>query len=157
MFDAMTPVLKSITSSINLTISAMKDMQGTMDKSFDRKTIEAARKSVQRAEAAIREMTTEIERAEKAQNNLNNAVSRGTKGIDEFARGVLSAVGAFYALNRAKELFSDMVKRGIDFHALIQSSEIAFTTMLGSAEKAKKMIDDLYSFALTTPFQFPDL
>ena len=157
MIDSMTPVLKSVTNSINLTISAMKDMQGTMDTSFDRKTIEAARKSVRRAEAAIREMTTEIERAEKAQNNLNNAVSRGTKGIDEFARGVLSAVGAFYALNKAKELFSDMVQRGINFHALIQSSEIAFTTMLGSAEKAKNMIDDLYSFALTTPFQFPDL
>lgn len=157
MIDSMTPVLKSVTSSINLTISAMRDMQGTMGKSFDSKAIDAARKSVQRAEVAIREMTTEIERAEKTQNNLNNAVSRGTKGIEEFARGVLSAVGAFYALNKAKELFSDMVKRGINFHALIQSSEIAFTTMLGNAEKAKNMIDDLYSFALTTPFQFPDL
>lgn len=157
MLDAMTPVLKNVTSSINLTLSAMKDMQGTMGKSFDSRAIDAARKSVQRAEVAIREMTAEIEKAEKAQNNLNNAVSRGTKGINEFARGVLSAVGAFYGLNKARELFSDMVQRGVNFHALIQSSEIAFTTMLGSAEKAKNMIDDLYSFALTTPFQFPDL
>lgn len=39
----------------------------------------------------------------------------------------------------------------------IEQSQIAFETMLGSGEKAQKMLSDLQKFAATTPFQFNDL
>lgn len=38
-----------------------------------------------------------------------------------------------------------------------EQTEIAFTTMLGSAEKAKKLIEDITKFAYETPFQLPGL
>ena len=36
-------------------------------------------------------------------------------------------------------------------------AKLSFTTMLGSAEAAEKMLKDLQQFAQTTPFEFPDL
>jgi tape measure domain-containing protein len=39
----------------------------------------------------------------------------------------------------------------------IETAEIAFTTLLGSAEAAKDKMAELKEFARTTPFQFPEL
>jgi tape measure domain-containing protein len=39
----------------------------------------------------------------------------------------------------------------------INTAKVAFTTMLGSGEKADAMLKDLQSFAATTPFEFTDL
>jgi len=38
-----------------------------------------------------------------------------------------------------------------------QQAEIAFTTMLGSGQKARAFLDQLQAFAAKTPFEFPDL
>lgn len=46
---------------------------------------------------------------------------------------------------------------GVNFNDLKQQADIAFTTMLGSGEKAKAFLDDLQDFAAKTPFEFPDL
>lgn len=45
------------------------------------------------------------------------------------------------------------VKMSADFAA----SKTAFTTLLGSAEKAEKMLSDLQRFAADTPFELPGL
>lgn len=39
----------------------------------------------------------------------------------------------------------------------LEQTEIAFTTMLGSAEKAKEVLSDLYAFAAKTPFKIPEV
>lgn len=157
MIDSMTPVLKSVTNSINLTLSAMQSMQKSMDKTFDTRAIDAARKSVQQAEAAIKQLTNELENAKNAQENLNQSISKGKGEVEDFARNVLQAVGAFYLLNKARDLFSNLISQGVNFHAFMQSANVAMTTMLGNAEEAKRYLDDLYAFAKTTPFAFPDL
>lgn len=41
--------------------------------------------------------------------------------------------------------------------ANLEQAEIAFSTMLGSGEKAKSFLDDLASFAASTPFEFVGL
>lgn len=46
---------------------------------------------------------------------------------------------------------------GVKTAADMEQAEIAFTTMLGSAEKAKGFIADLTDFAAKTPFEFPGL
>lgn len=38
-----------------------------------------------------------------------------------------------------------------------EQSQIAFTTMLGSAEEAKSLLQDISQFAATTPFQLPEV
>ena len=46
---------------------------------------------------------------------------------------------------------------GVKMAADMEQSEIAFTTMLGSADKAKSFLADLSAFAAKTPFELPGL
>ncbi len=46
---------------------------------------------------------------------------------------------------------------GIKFNAFLETSRIAFTTLLGSSEKAEAQLKSLAAFADKTPFQFEDL
>jgi tape measure domain-containing protein len=46
---------------------------------------------------------------------------------------------------------------GLSVAAQAEQAEIAFTTMLGSGEKAKAFLDELKAFAAQTPFEFPEL
>lgn len=49
------------------------------------------------------------------------------------------------------------VKAGLETAASMENAKIAFTTMLGSAQKAGAFIKELSSFAAKTPFDFPGL
>jgi len=49
------------------------------------------------------------------------------------------------------------VKMGFGFNSIKEQSEIAFTTMLGDGQKAKKFIAELTEFAARTPFELPGL
>ena len=46
---------------------------------------------------------------------------------------------------------------GVKLAANLEQAEVAFGTLLGSAEKAKVLLDDLSNFAASTPFQFEGL
>ena len=46
---------------------------------------------------------------------------------------------------------------GVKLSAEFEQAEVAFTTLLGSADAAKQVIGDLSDFAASTPFQFPSL
>lgn len=80
--------------------------------------------------------------------HLENTISRAA----DYAKYALLGIGA-----AAVAGLGFAAKSGIDFNAVMEQSSIAFTTMLGSAEKSKKMLDDLYQFASKTPFEFPEL
>jgi tape measure domain-containing protein len=54
-------------------------------------------------------------------------------------------------------LAGEAVKTGVQFDALKERATIAFGTMLGSGEKADKMMRDLTDFALRTPFELPGM
>jgi tape measure domain-containing protein len=46
---------------------------------------------------------------------------------------------------------------GFEFLSLQQQSQVAFETMLGSAQKAQSFLAELHAFAAATPFEFPGL
>lgn len=45
-------------------------------------------------------------------------------------------------------------KTAVDFLKLKENTRTAFKVLLGSAEEAEKMLNDLYTFAKTTPFSY---
>lgn len=61
----------------------------------------------------------------------------------------LAAAGAMSAVST--------IKHGFVLAANLEQAEVAFTTMLGSADKAKSAIADITAFSAKTPFQMPDL
>lgn len=54
-------------------------------------------------------------------------------------------------------LAGSLIKTGVEFKAFKQEQEAAFGVLLGSRDLAKDFMDDVLTFAKTTPFAFPDL
>jgi tape measure domain-containing protein len=80
-------------------------------------------------------------------------------GIMSKAAGALSIVGqaagaAGAAIAGAAVAATGM---GLKFNASMEQSTVAFTNLLGNADKAKAMLDELYEVAAHTPFEFPQL
>lgn len=98
---------------------------------------------------------------------LRAGVERARGLLSGFARtaqgalsGLLSgvAVGAGIGLfNSLSGAISNVASSAIGMNAQLEQSRIAFTTMLGSAEKADRFLNEMARFAAKTPFRFPEL
>lgn len=161
--DKLTGPLTKVMKAMDSTIKVMEQMNQSTQQ-LDQKSLANARKNITNASADLARLKSSMgdtsratQQASQQQEKFNNSLGDGLSKIKGFAAGLLAAVGAYQAFNAGKAVLSDMFSRGIDFHAFTQASEVAFTTFLGSAEKAKQYMDDMYAFALKTPFAYPDL
>lgn len=89
------------------------------------------------------------EAAQQAASKTGSAWSR----IMEFASGGLIASAAAAAAGALAKFGT----AGIKSAAEMEQTNIAFETLLGSADKAKKVIADLQQLGAETPFEFPEL
>src|SRR5262245_40018786 len=100
--------------------------------------------------ASTKDFDAGIRHVEQQTKSLGKSVSEGVGvglGFGAVAKGLELVGSAFGAAKGA----------AIDLNSSLEQSKIAFTTMLGSAEKADAFLEDLAKFAATTPFEFPDL
>lgn len=104
-----------------------------------------------RFNAALQQAKTKINEAE-------SAISRASRRIGDSMRaaekGSKMLAGAFAGLAAAA---GGLAIKSLGLSGELEQVEVAFTTMLGSGEKAKQLLVDLNEFAASTPFQFPDL
>lgn len=161
--DKLTGPLMKMMKAIDSTIKAMESMDSATQQ-LDQRSLANAQRSIQSASAEMERLRSAAgaagegaSRAAKQQDQFNDSVNRGLPGIGKLVTGLLSAVGAYKAFNSTKSFLGNMLSEGINFHAFKQASEVAFTTFLGDAKKAKQYMDDMYAFALKTPFAYPDL
>lgn len=75
------------------------------------------------------------------------AESEGDK-IDDVFKKVGAGLAAYFSANTLKNFGQELIKVRGDFQQL----EVAFTTMLGSKEKADALMDQIVKTAATTPF-----
>ena len=94
----------------------------------------------------IKVTTAGVGKATADMTGLNRAIGNT---VTQIATGA----AAFMAFRAAVNLTKESLQTAGQF----EQWEIAFETMLGSAEKAKDMMEDLFQFAKETPFQIPDL
>ena len=91
------------------------------------------------------------------QRGLDAANSR----LERVAGSFQAALGPSQALLKATAGVSaglfGVAAAGVKLAADMEQSRIAFTTMLGSAERADEFLRDLWSFAARTPFEFTGL
>lgn len=98
------------------------------------------------------ELMATIRRIEGSVGDLADRVrNRGRDMEDVFAR-LAKVAGGFLSLNAAENFIQKLIQVRSEFQQL----EIAFTTMLGSKEKADQLTKDLIEFAGTTPFGMKD-
>jgi tape measure domain-containing protein len=92
---------------------------------------------------------TKMQEAGESAGRLHGAMSNVMQGIGMGVGNI-----AFQGLSTAVGFAKDAV---FGFNAELQNSGIAFTTMLGSGQKAQVFLDQLKAFAKSTPFSFGDL
>jgi tape measure domain-containing protein len=80
-------------------------------------------------------------------------------GIKDSLKSFGSGVGLSGSLASlgAAGIAGSLAKIGIGFDMTRETSEIAFETMIGSADKARTHLDKLEAFAAKSPFEFPDI
>ena len=89
------------------------------------------------------------------EKGLDNAQKSAT-GFGKAMNGIMKTVASFMVYDVGKTLatsFMNATKAGIDYNATLETSSIKWETLLGSQEKANKMLKDIEKFAATTPFE----
>lgn len=93
-----------------------------------------------------------------------SGIDKSLKQTDQKAQGLagnfktaaIAMAGALAAAGIAKKIF-DIGKASLQAAAKMETQTVAFTTMLGSAEKAQGLIKQVSEFAASTPFQLPEV
>lgn len=100
-----------------------------------------------KAKAIIDDLTRSLGGMGKGFSVAGAAGAAAGAAIATTAAGA-AAVGAGLALITASGIKSAMT---------LEQNKVAFTTMLGSAEKASEVLKDITTFAATTPFELPEV
>lgn len=86
-----------------------------------------------------------IGKAENKASSLGSVIGKVAQNIASF---MIYDVGKNLVTG-----FVNAAKAGIDYNATLETSSIKWETLLGSQEKANKMLKDIEKFAATTPFE----
>ena len=82
--------------------------------------------------------------------------SNSANGFSSKMGDIMNNVKSFLIYDVGKKLvtgFVDATKAGISYNATLEESSIKWTTLLGTQEKANKMLQDIQKFAKDTPFE----
>lgn len=142
--------LQSAASSVRLFGSDVEKASSTSSTAMGAKVPSDFRKASAAAEKFGTETRQSIREAEKATEDLAN---KGGRNMSAFG----TMLGKFGAATTIGALAVQIGKTGVGFHDFISKNELAFETMLGSAEAAKSYMADILAFAKQTPFAFPEL
>ena len=98
--------------------------------------------------AIVKADSTQFKRAMRELDDSVSDVNNGLLSLKNVAIATATAVATGVAL---------IAKESIKQADLFEQSQIAFSTMLGSAEKANQLLADLADFAKNTPFGLQDI
>lgn len=109
-----------------------------------------------------REFDTGYQRVRRQMGDFGD--SAGTAGgrfsaMNNIIQGVFQGIGQAImgAIGKVVEFGKQAVITGIQYNAMMEQSEIAWTTILGSAEKAVETMQTLQQLGAETPFEFEEL
>lgn len=142
---------------INADTRRQAEQQARFRAAVEKRGADAAISEERRVEKERKRVANEFLRNLQEQRRQQEQASRGGIGLAGIAGAVgLGNLGA-RAISEITSLVADGTRAWIDYAAKLQTSRIAFTTMLGSAQAAEVHLKELQQFALKTPFQFAEL
>ncbi|NGP60056.1 phage tail tape measure protein [Paenibacillus thiaminolyticus] len=149
LHDNMTSVLKTITGAMNMTMSTMHDMQSSVGRAFDSSKMDAARKSIQQAEVAIKSLPPPIEQSAKKQKEFNQQIKNGSFNAEDLTKKIMGFIGA-YAGFRA---VTGMLGSGFEmFKNFEQSMANVRAITNANADEFKALSDEAKRLGKTTVF-----
>lgn len=112
--------------------------------------------------AEIKKITDEMKDAEKETEQVDKETKKATKSYGKFgnvaqkagqmAKGAMVTAAAAIGASLVA-LTGAVGKFGIDYNATMEQSQVAWKTLLGTQEKAQKMLKDITDFTKSTPFE----
>lgn len=112
-------------------------------------------RDVDHARRDVDELGDEIDRTDRKAGTLGGTL--GGLGRGFMTMGGLAVRGAAIMGGAAVAAGGAFVALGVQSATAYEQAEIAFTTMLGSAEEARSFMEDLEEFGKKTPFELPGL
>jgi len=77
--------------------------------------------------------------------------------LQKLAWGAAGSFGIAYGVYSLGQKLGDAARSAMEFNMVMERTQIGLTTMLGSSERAERIIDDLQKLARQTPYMFQDL
>lgn len=153
MFDQMTRPLQQVTQALNLTISAMDNMNNSANRDIRlTNTLNTAREAIQRAGAGLQELEREQDRARSSQESLNNSFNRGVSSADSLTSKIKGLVGAYLGFQT--------IKKGLDSTiggaANLERQLITISGMLGNKDIGKSFFEQINDYALISQYGLKD-
>jgi tape measure domain-containing protein len=109
LYDKMSAPLQNIMGALNMTIASMYDMQDAMSTGMDTSSLDAARDSINQADAAMRQLAEDtannapnINENRNAQDNFNRSLQSGKNSADDLMNAVKGVVGAYLTIESVK-------------------------------------------------------
>lgn len=127
---------------------------------------EAAREGVATTRDVINAQRALKDRLAEIEGQARRTGKAGQEGFTVFKAAIAGAAAGLtnFGLNKLSQGISgifDGIKNAIGYIGKVgieaENNAIAFTTFLGSAEKAKKVLEDITNFAASTPFELPEV
>lgn len=153
MFDQMTRPLQQVTQALNITISAMDDMNNSANRDIRiTNSLNTAREAIQRAGAGLQELAREQDRARSSQESLNNSFNRGVSSADSLTSKIKGLVGAYLGFQT--------IKKGLDATiggaANLERQLITISGMLGNKDVGKSFFEQINDYALISQYGLKD-
>ncbi|AWB31520.1 hypothetical protein FDC06_08170 [Clostridium botulinum] len=144
MFDQMTRPLQQVTQALNLTISAMDQMNNAANKDIRiTNSLNTARGAIQRASAGLQELASAQEKAQNNQNKLNDSFNRGSSEANGLISKAKNLVGAYLGFQAAKKGLDLTIGGG----ARLEQQLITISGMLGNKDIGKAFFGGLNKYA----------
>ena len=113
-------------------------------------------------------MPETVELIIRGRNELSPALRSATADLERLARAPAAVAGGFlrlgsqlgmtvFGLQQLGRTVTGIGSGLFSFNARMEQTAVAFTTLLGSAQRANQILGELQQFAARTPFEFPEL
>ena len=106
--------------------------------------------------ATVRDLMVRISADTSNFDRGMDEASNSANGFSNKMGKIMDNVKSFLIYDIGKKLvtgFVDATKAGISYNATLQESKIKWETLLGTQEKADKMLQSIQKFAKDTPFE----
>ena len=168
-FGNSTDLLKAKSDSLARQLDLQRQKVQILSKAYEESRIKSGentkatddlRVKLLKAQQQEAKLQNQLNQVNNELKNQNRAFGEAGQGASTFSRILQNALSVTIGMG-----FFDMIKSGFnyakeaafEFNSSLQQNTIAFTTLMGSAEKANEYIQWMMEYASKTPFEFQDL
>lgn len=96
--------------------------------------------------------TKEFDKSIQNSTKQGHEMSNSVENISGKFKKLAGIIGGLAIGKKVADITNSIVKMGIEGNASLETSITSWTTLLGTQEEAKKMMDDITNYAAKTPF-----